>query len=72
MNEAKHKAEELVDRFKTIIDIPPVEHDAIQCALICVDEILDTMSRFNNYSELEPEFHMLIFWQQVKKHLLSL
>ena len=70
---AKDKAKELVDRFKGVtrpfskrrtlkVDIHP-EH-AKQCALICVDEILDAVTtiadkKFDFYTEVKKEIEKL-------------
>ena len=70
---AKDKAKELVDRFKGVtrpfskrrtlkVDIHP-EH-AKQCALICVDEILDAVTtiadkRFDFYTKVKKEIEKL-------------
>ena len=70
---AVDKAKELVDRFKGVtrpfskrrtlkVDIHP-EH-AKQCALICVDEILDAVTtiadkRFDFYTEVKKEISQL-------------
>ena len=53
---AKDKAKELVDRFIWI----DCSSDAKQCALICVDEVLDAVitiadKRFDFYTEVKKE-----------------
>ena len=70
---AKDKAKELVDRFKGVtrpfskrrtlkVDIHP-EH-AKQCALTCVDEILDAVTtiadkKYDFYTEVKKEIEKL-------------
>ena len=71
---AKDKAKELVDRFKGVtrpfskrrtlkVDIHP-EH-AKQCALICVDEILESLRNVgHSFSNDEIKY-----WQEVKQEI---
>jgi hypothetical protein len=71
---AKDKAKELVDRFKGVtrpfskrrtlkVDIHP-EH-AKQCALICVDEILESLWNVG-HSFSNDEIN---YWQEVKQEI---
>jgi len=70
--EAKKKADELIKKFH---DIDMVDNDgdtywmerknAIQCALICVNEILNECIEINTDKSLE-RFN---FWQEVKAEL---
>ena len=69
---AKDKAKELLDRFKdvtrpmskrnTLVARMHPEH-AKQCALLCVDEILET------YIDLDPKLN---YWKEVKKEIEKL
>tara|TARA_B110000037_G_scaffold35024_1_gene42608 strand:- start:1180 stop:1383 length:204 start_codon:yes stop_codon:yes gene_type:complete len=65
---AKEKAKELVDVFQYkgiyITDVRMSEDDAIECALICVDRILDAVTtiadkRFDFYTEVKQEINKL-------------
>lgn len=58
MNPFKEKAEELVDKF-TVVGLQQ-RNEGVQCALICVDEIIE------NYDTT------LAFWQEVKKEIENL
>ena len=62
---AKEKAKELFDRFylNGIKKYSMPYENSVQCALICVDEILE-----NNYG---AKFQM-IFWQEVKQEINKL
>ena len=65
---SEEKAMELFDRFYGIEPVQPIyigmdKGQAKQCALICVDEILE-----NNYG---AKFQM-IFWKEVKKEINKL
>ena len=67
---AKYKAEELVDKYLIIIsDINPLDSylkAAKQCAIICVDEMLDCNS---TCVDSEDEFE---FWKEVKLEINKL
>ena len=72
----KEKARELVDRFlNTIIDNPTESNikrywnETKQCALICVDEIIEVYWG-ESYSGNNPKG--LEFWQQVKTEIKKL
>ena len=68
---AKDKANDLVDRFLDVDDGIDYEngcgvtlYQAKQCALICVDEILDAVTtiadkRFDFYTEVKKEIEKL-------------
>ena len=53
----KAKANELVENMFALEEM---RFDAKRCALICVDEILET------YTELDPK---LKYWQEVKQEI---
>jgi hypothetical protein len=66
----KEKAKELIDKFT--IDLRPFseyghwdEYQGKQCALICVDEILNDIILSKYYSRYS-------FWQEVKKEIEQL
>ena len=54
----QEKAKELVDKF-TVVGLQQ-RNEGVQCALICVDEIIE------NYDTT------LAFWQEVKKEIENL
>ena len=62
---SEEKAKELFDRFYGIEPVQPIyigmdKGQAKQCALICVEEILET------YIDLDPKLN---YWKEVKKRL---
>jgi len=59
---AKEKARELFDKmcYWHMVDGGSNQHEAKQCALIAVDEIIDTPNPMPNY------------WQEVKKEINNL
>lgn len=73
----KEKAQQLISNFKKFayypqtdndeIFVEKINHNARQCALVCVDEILSlrmchAMGRDDKYSESE-------FWEKVKEEI---
>lgn len=61
----KEKAKELVKKFMaTTHSISRIKVDGKQCALICVDEILNSI-KFN--SDLQPKY-----WHEVKQEIEKL
>ena len=65
---AKEKAIELVNKFLQIYDgrVP----QAKQCALICVDEILQTIP--NEVMSYKPFMMNTDYWQEVKQEINKL
>jgi len=59
----KEKAKELVNKYLQIYDGRVIE--AKECALIAVDEILNTKGVYYNYTEFD-------YWQQVKQEIEKL
>jgi hypothetical protein len=59
----QEKAKELVDKF-TVVGLQQ-RNEGIQCALICVDEII---------AELDSErvFERIYFWNEVKQEIQKL
>jgi len=53
----KEKAKELVDRFEYFTE---TNFTSKQCALICVDEILNIIKYFSIYKE---------YWEEVKQEI---
>ena len=64
----KDKAEELIEKFRQYsYDIGSNDNSfAIQCALICVDEILKILT-----FEFDEEDTIVTNWQQVKQEILN-
>jgi len=65
----KEKAQELFDKFnKPDTTHYPYVHNAQQCALIAVEEILDVISSIYDYDfeKLNP------FWEEVKQEIEKL
>lgn len=78
----QQKADELVERFRKYAHVPyhdnnPITEEetknAIQCAIICVEEILesDPCSPSTGGSEYEDFKHPYDFWQSVLNELKS-
>lgn len=81
---AKEKADELVEKFMTYAHCPFIDngnglvakidveaHNAKQCALIAVDEMVN---EFDVHPSIETKYIYLSlkFWQEVKKEIESL
>jgi hypothetical protein len=58
----KDKAKKLVDKF-TVVGLQQ-RNEGIQCALICVDEILDVLNVIDNFE--------MIYWEQVQQEIEKL
>lgn len=82
--EAKNKAIELVEKFKKHVNgyvgssmLSNTEYpetilsNAKQCALICVDEILDILSKAKDLNMLYRT-ELVVFYQQVKQEIINL
>jgi hypothetical protein len=74
---SKEKAIALVDKFENLVKINEsqielTERRSKQCALICVDEIMDI---FDKWEEKQDDFVLsygTIYWQEVKKEIEKL
>jgi hypothetical protein len=71
----KEKAQELVDKFR--ISKAITESYAKQCALIAVDEILNTLKIFvekdtTSRSVVNFSVSRIVYWVQVKKEIEAL
>lgn len=66
MGNAKLKAEELVDKFRKHVNECD-NLDAKQCALIAVDEIIDSL-QIKNYSQADQ----YEYWSEVKYYIEEL
>lgn len=66
MGNAKLKAEELVDKFQNIIidNYSNQLENSKQCALIAVDEIIDSL-QIKNYSQADQ----YEYWSEVKYYI---
>ena len=65
----KDKAKELIDKF-SIVGLQQ-QNEGIECALICVDEII----KANPYSEAQkyiPAYSTIKYWQEVREEILKL
>ena len=70
MNNTKEKAKELIDKFypratSYASDRKNQIENAIQCALICVDEIIEELEYMEIYSRID-------FWQEVREEIKKL
>ena len=94
MISAKEKAAQLVDRFKPLVttwdcywdtprDAKDILEDAKKCAIICVNEILDSYPHtfdLSEYTTKEGLIHISIenvrsnmgYWQEVKNEIEKL
>tara|TARA_R110000772_G_scaffold89748_3_gene185779 strand:+ start:167 stop:361 length:195 start_codon:yes stop_codon:yes gene_type:complete len=61
----KEKAKELFDRF---LERRYTDEDAKECALICVDEILETLNNITPTTEETFES----YWREVKQEIENL
>ena len=66
--EAKEKANELVNKYLLATAVGFYIDDAIKCALIAVDEILDTI----DWHEFESPNKEITFWEEVKNEINKL
>ena len=62
----KQKAKQLVDKF-TVVGLQQ-RNEGIQCALICVDEIMHVI----DWHEFETPNEELNYWNQVKEEIKKL
>jgi hypothetical protein len=70
MNNTKEKAKELIDKFypratSYASDRKNQIENTIQCALICVDEIIEELEYMEIYSRID-------FWQEVREEIKKL
>jgi hypothetical protein len=64
---AKDKAKELVDRFR--IGDRNMKSKAKQCALICVDEIINTYPSPWSSLDVDPQKD---YWEEVKQEIYKI
>ena len=65
----KEKANELIEEYLSLNDnfnkpIVTDEQDAVKCAIIAVDEIIDELKR-----EPYANYERIVYWQSVKVNL---
>ena len=68
----KEKANELIEEYLSLNDnfnkpIVTDEQDAVKCAIIAVDEIIDELKR-----EPYANYERIVYWQSVKTELETL
>lgn len=63
MNKAEQKAERLIEIFLAFSND---RRDSIKCAIICVDEIIDSYKKQSLYKQANQ---VINYWQQVKQIL---
>ena len=69
----KEKAEELVEKFSDLEDGEMYIGKAKQCALIAVDEIINSLENYGKESdELQNMENDFRYWQEVKQELLKM
>ena len=69
----KQKAEELVEKFSDLEDGEMYIGKAKQCALIAVDEIINSLENYGKESdELQNMENDFRYWQEVKQELLKM
>jgi hypothetical protein len=70
------KVEELIEKFYIVFKESPLakeawRKEAIQCSIICVDEIIASYKNKSPNYENETYWHPIDYWQQVKERLLA-
>jgi hypothetical protein len=69
MSSPKEKAEELYCKYDLLFKAPFKKHQQIkECALIAVDEILNTIE----YSSQADELSKISYWENVKREINNL
>ena len=69
----KEKAKELVEKFSDLEDGEMYIGKAKQCALITVDEIINSLENYGKESdELQNMENDFRYWQEVKEDLLKM
>ena len=69
----KEKAKELVEKFSDLEDGEMYIGKAKQCALIAVDEIINSLENYGKASdELQNMENDFRYWQEVKQELLKI
>lgn len=65
----KEKANELIDKF-SIIELQQ-RNEGIECALICVDEIIKA-NPFGEATKYIPAYSTIKYWQEIKEEIEKL
>ena len=69
----KEKVKELVEKFSDLEDGEMYIGKAKQCALIAVDEIINSLENYGKESdELQNMENDFRYWQEVKQELLNM
>ena len=69
----KEKAKELVEKFSDLEDGEMYIGKAKQCALIAVDEIINSLENYGKESdELQNMENDFRYWQEVRQELLNI
>ncbi len=69
MNTPKEKAQELVEKMRIKQPYPNKKTFAKQCALIAVDELIDSHLVLTTTHDLKPSIRCKTYWQQVKNEI---
>ena len=65
----KEKAKEIIEKYKTKVS----GHSAIkQCALIAVDELIESHLVLTTTHDLKPSIRCKRYWQEVKEEIDNL
>ena len=77
----EEKSKQLIDKFRQHVDCFNIfesfdcdiqEKNAIQCALICVEQIKEGLEDYEKSSDVNDMDCEFIYWNKVKNHLLEL
>ena len=77
----EEKSKQLINKFREHVDCFNIfesfdcdiqEKNAIQCALICVDEIKEALENYEKSSDVNDMDGDFIYWNEVKQLLLKL
>ena len=76
MKEPQIKAKELIENFNEVLSMWGIDEEMIiNSALLCVDEILQTLDREGTLVDSDSPYVVFMdedkitYWEQVKKHL---
>lgn len=68
----KEKAVELVEKNRKVfrfVNKDKMKYEAKQCALIAVDELINSHLKLTTTHESEPSIRCKTYWQEVKKEI---
>lgn len=77
---AREKAQELIEKFSFVhtedglgvLDRDLTNNDRKQCALIAVDEIIESHLVLSTTHDLKPSIRCKRYWQEVKQEIINL